>query len=113
MHTLKFLSPAPLALALTATLAATVLAPDARAQTPGAAPWVAGLMPDRRPEAAPTEAALTADAALRQRRLAGVSRPWPGQIERVAEQGRWYSPMFQPGMPGRYDLRALHDPARP
>lgn len=112
MDKLKLPWPTPLALAVAATLAATVLAPDAQAQATGAAPWVAGLTPDRRPEAAPTEAALTADAALRQRRLAGISRPWPGQIERVAEQGRWYSPMFLAGMTGLYDLRGWHRPDR-
>ncbi|HMZ01010.1 MAG TPA: hypothetical protein PLW24_20690 [Burkholderiaceae bacterium] len=69
---------------------------------------VAGLQPDRRPEAAPRQVAPTADAALKQRRLQGVEQPWPGNVERIAEQGAWFSPMFAPGMTGRYDLRGWH-----
>ncbi|MBL0087014.1 MAG: hypothetical protein IPP44_10055 [Ideonella sp.] len=117
MKKLKRLDPWPVALALAAAMLAITQAPEASAQTaqtPRAAPWVAGLTPDRRPEAAPTVAASADDADSRQQRLAGIERPWPGQIERVAaEQGRWYSPLFQPGMPGRYDLRSLHGQARP
>lgn len=69
---------------------------------------VAGLQPDRRPEAAPRLAAVVTDAALKQRRLQGVSQPWPGHVERIAEQGAWFSPMFAPGMTGPYDLRGWH-----
>lgn len=69
---------------------------------------VAGLQPDRRPESAPRLAAHTVDAALKQRRLSGIGQPWPGNVERIAEQGAWYSPMFARGMLGRYDLRGLH-----
>jgi len=72
------------------------------------APWVAGLAPDRRPTDAPRLAAAAPSPALKQQRLAGIAQPWPGNVERIAEQGNWYSPMFAPGMPGRYDLRGLH-----
>lgn len=72
------------------------------------APWVAGLAPDRRPAGAPRLGAATPSPILKQQRLAGISQPWPGNVERIAEQGNWYSPMFAPGMPGRYDLRGLH-----
>ena len=103
----------PLAWALVPLLAATLTAPAALAQATPTAPWVAGLAPDQRPEAAPVLAPLAVDAALQQQRLAGITTPWPGQVARIAEQGRWYSPMFRPGMPGRYDLRGLHGQARP
>jgi hypothetical protein len=92
----------------------TGLAVQAQAQAldaPLAGAPVAGLQPDRRPAAAPRLAAVVADAALKQRRLAGISQPWPGNVERIAEQGTWFSPMFAPGMTGRYDLRGLHPPS--
>ena len=90
----------------------TSLAVQAQAiDAPVAGAPVAGLQPDRRPAAAPRLAAVVADAALKQRRLAGISPPWPGNVERIAEQGAWFSPMFAPGMTGRYDLRGLHPPS--
>jgi hypothetical protein len=92
-----------------AVQAQAVDAPVAGAAVAGAP--VAGLQPDRRPAAAPRLAAVVADAALKQRRLAGISQPWPGNVERIAEQGAWFSPMFAPGMTGRYDLRGLHPPS--
>jgi hypothetical protein len=48
------------------------------------------------------------DPAIKNVRLTGISTPWPGHVERIAEQGNWYSPMFRPGMPGPYDLRGWH-----
>jgi hypothetical protein len=69
---------------------------------------VAGLAPDRRPRAAPVLGASAVDAGTKRQRLQGVSQPWPGNVERVAEQGAWYSPFFHPGMTGPYDLRAWH-----
>jgi hypothetical protein len=84
---------------------AIVLAQDAK-------PPVAGLQPDRRPVSAPVIQFFGVDAALKARRLQGVTAPWPPGVERIAEQGAWFSPMFQPGLTGRYDLRNLHG-ARP
>ena len=69
---------------------------------------VAGLQPDRRPEAAPTVRSVAVDPALKAQRLQGIGKPWPGNVERIAEQGAWYSPMFAPGMPGPYDIRQVH-----
>lgn len=82
------------------------------AAAPTAAPPVAGLKPDRRPEGAAVIQPAAVDAATRNTRLTGISEPWPGNVERIAEQGPWYSPMFRPGMPGPYDLRGWHA-ARP
>lgn len=70
--------------------------------------FVAGLQPDRRPVSAPSVAATPVDEALKLQRLQGIDKPWPGNLETIAAQGNWYSPLFRPGMPGRYDLRGLH-----
>lgn len=80
----------------------------AAAQAVDVAPAVAGLKPDRRPEGAPVVRMAPVDTAGKGARLTGISQPWPGNVERVAEQGSWYSPMFRPGMPGPYDLRGWH-----
>lgn len=69
---------------------------------------VAGLQPDRRPDAAPVVRNDLVDASIKQARLIGITTPWPGNVERIAEQGAWYSPMFRPGMVGPYDLRGWH-----
>lgn len=71
---------------------------------------VAGIGPQGRAPTSPVMRLATVDAAMKGRRLQGVSTPWPGNLARIAEQGVWYSPMFQAGMPGRYDLRQLHGP---
>lgn len=69
---------------------------------------IAGLKPDQRPEAAPVARTEAVDPAIKNVRLTGISTPLPGNVERIAEQGNWYSPMFKPGMPGPYDLRGWH-----
>lgn len=70
--------------------------------------FVAGLQPDRRPASAPSLVAVPVDEGLKVQRLQGIDKPWPGNLEVIAAQGNWYSPLFRPGMPGRYDLRGLH-----
>lgn len=82
-------------------------------QAQAAAPPVAGLKPDRRPEGSPVVAAAPVDPAVKSARLRGISQPWPGNVERIAEQGNWYSPMFHPGMRDPYDLRGLHGTGQP
>lgn len=84
------------------------LAGSLTAQAQSSAPPVAGLKPDRRPEGAPVVLPEPVDAATRNARLTGITTPLPGNVERIAEQGNWYSPMFRPGMPGPYDLRGRH-----
>ena len=71
-------------------------------------PWIAGEEPGRRPAAAPRITEFNATDALAQQRLRGISQPYPGNTAAIARQGAWWSPMFQPGMPGYYDLRNLH-----
>ena len=74
----------------------------------GATMPIAGLKPDRPPEGAPVLRDDTADAAKQKARLTGITKPYPGNVERIAQQGNWYSPMFRPGMHGPYDLRGWH-----
>ena len=71
---------------------------------------IAGLAPDRRPVSAPTITSAPVSNELKAHRLFGVVPPWPGNVERIAEQGNWYSPFFRPGMTGPYDLRGWHLP---
>ncbi len=67
---------------------------------------VAGLMPWQRPAQAPR---LTADPPLdRKVALHGVSEPIPASLKFLDDQGSWYTPFTQPGMPGPYDLRGWH-----
>jgi len=70
--------------------------------------FVAGLQPDRRPTSSPRITAFVAEPSLKATRLKGVSSPLPGNVAEIAAQGAWYSPMFQPGMTGPYDLRQWH-----
>lgn len=72
---------------------------------------IAGLAPDHRPAGAPQLLRQPVGEEMKQQRLRGISKPWPGNVERIAQQGAWYSPMFMPGMNGRYDLRQQHGPA--
>jgi len=73
-----------------------------------ASDFIAGLRPDQRPSEAPRVTAVAVDEPLKAQRLKGISQPWPGNLETIATQGNWYSPLFQPGLPGPYDLRGLH-----
>lgn len=62
--------------------------------------------------AVPRVVAAPLSTANKVERLRGVTHPWPGNVSLIAEQGAWYSPMFQPGMTGRYDVRRLHATAK-
>ena len=71
-------------------------------------PFIAGLQPDRRPAGAPSITTFKVSPELKAARLKGVSAPLPGNVEVIAMQGAWFSPMFRPGMTGPYDLREWH-----
>ena len=82
-------------------------AAGAAAQTGG---YVAGLHPDRRPDAAPpppTEATRTPEQVARA--LHGVEKPVPGNVDLIAATGHWWVPLRQPGMAAPYDLRGWHE----
>lgn len=65
----------------------------------------AGLTPYQRPANAPVIQAFTPDAAWRARALTGIREPIPASLDFLNQQGAWYTPFNQPGMPGYYDLR--------
>lgn len=70
-------------------------------------PPVAGLQPDRRPLGAPVIASFDQTAEWQARALQGIAPP-PAGLDFLKDQGAWYTPFTQPGMPGRYDIRGLH-----
>jgi hypothetical protein len=74
------------------------------------APPVAGLQPDRRPPGAPLIASFEQAAAWQAQALKGIAPPQAG-LDFLKDQGAWYTPFTQPGMPGRYDIRCLHSDA--
>lgn len=69
---------------------------------------IAGLQPDRRPDAAPrlTQAVRTPQQLAQA--LHGIAPPVPGNIELIAATGNWWVPLRHPGMTGAYDLRGWH-----
>jgi hypothetical protein len=76
--------------------------------------YVAGLHPDRRPDAAPqlTDTVRTPDQLARA--LHGIDPPVPGNVESIAATGNEWVPLRHPGMTWPYDLRGWHDaPANP
>lgn len=82
--------------------------PPAAAATP-----VAGLAPFERPEGAPVVKEFRPSPEWRAKALQGVSAPIPATLKFLDDQGAWYSPFLQPGMPGRYDIRGWHAKAAP
>ena len=69
---------------------------------------VAGLRPDKRPAGAPVIERFEQDAAWRAQALWGIAEPQTG-VGFLKDQGAWYTPFNRPNMPGRYDIRHLHD----
>jgi hypothetical protein len=74
--------------------------------------FVAGLAPNQRPADAPVIQEFAPNADWRTQSLAGISEPVPASLDFIDSQGAWYTPFNQPGMPGYYDLRNLHQVAR-
>ena len=71
-------------------------------------PFIAGVRPDRRPEAAPVLKAYDKDAAWYDRALHGVSEPYPYSLKFLEDQGAWFTPFIHPGMTPPYDIRHWH-----
>lgn len=71
-------------------------------------PDVAGLTPYERPSRAPRMPDVVPDPDWRRKALHGVSDPIPSSLDFLQNHGRWYSPFFEPGMTGRYDIRGFH-----
>ncbi|MCG6862357.1 MAG: hypothetical protein LJE70_13940 [Chromatiaceae bacterium] len=86
----------PLVLALMSPLAVVAAYP------------VAGLEPDRRPEAAPVITEVAKQEDWYRRALSGIEPPPLPRLRFLEDQGGWYSPFNHPGMTGRYDIRGWH-----
>jgi hypothetical protein len=82
--------------------------PAGQAPAGGAPRFVAGLAPYERPAGAPAITEFSPSADWRKRALAGVSEPIPKSLGFLDNQGAWYTPFTQPGMPSYYDLRQMH-----
>lgn len=73
--------------------------------------FVAGFAPNQRPADAPTVREFIPNNQQRKQLLTGISEPIPASLGFIDNQGAWYTPFNQPGMPGYYDLRNWHDKA--
>ena len=69
---------------------------------------IAGLVPDRRPESAPTIVNFVQPSGWERRFFHGVGDPRPQSLSWSADQGGWYTPFDRPGMRGPYDIRNWH-----
>lgn len=85
----------------------SLLALSALASSALSAP-IAGLAPHERPAGAPRVAATLVNDAPGSPFLHGVTPPVPPSLNFLRDQGNWYSPFDQPGMPGRYDIRGWY-----
>lgn len=69
---------------------------------------IAGLLPDQRPAGAPVIAKFEATDAWKAQALRGIAEPHNG-LGFLKDQGTWYTPFIHPNLPGRYDIRGLHN----
>lgn len=69
---------------------------------------VAGLRPYQRPAGAPVIERFEATDAWKAKATKGIGEPQTG-IGFLKDQGAWYTPFDRPNLPGRYDIRRLHD----
>lgn len=102
---------APLATPPLAALLATLLAvlPSSPVRAAETAPVVAGLTPYERPAGAPVVRAFAQSPEWLRQATRGIAGALPSGLKFVADQGAWYTPFTEPGMPGYYDIRNLHD----
>lgn len=80
-----------------------------------AAAPVAGLAPFERPAGAPVVRNVARTPEWRAKVTHGIAQPLPSGLAFLNDQGAWYNPFVQPGMPGYYDIRGWHKkaPAKP
>lgn len=69
--------------------------------------FVAGMRPHERPAGAPVMRASNRDRSAA-RQFRGVDLPYPQSLRFAMSHGGWFTPFTEPGMTGRYDLRAYH-----
>lgn len=70
--------------------------------------FVAGLEPSARPATAPVITTFAPADAWKAQALRGIREPHTG-LGFLKDQGAWYTPFNRPNLPGRYDIRGLHD----
>jgi hypothetical protein len=70
--------------------------------------FVAGLNPSVRPANAPVITVFEPADAWKAQALRGIHEPHTG-LGFLKDQGVWYTPFNRPNLPGRYDIRGLHD----
>ena len=73
---------------------------------------VAGLRPDQRPSGAPVIERFEQSDAWKAQALKGITEPQTG-VGFLKDQGAWYTPFNRPNLPGRYDIRHMHDQNKP
>ena len=88
-------------LVIWATLAHSAVA--ASAEIP-----VAGLAPSQRPAGAPRISEAPTNDVPGSPAWHGVTQPIQPSLKFLHDQGNWYTPFDQPGMPGYYDIRGWH-----
>lgn len=69
---------------------------------------VAGTSPSQRLHSAPELSEYRKDQAWYDQALYGVSRPYPGSLRFLEDQGAWHTPFRHPGMLAPYDIRDWH-----
>lgn len=69
---------------------------------------IAGLAPYERPAGAPVVKSVGMTPEARAQATRGVAQPLPPGLGFLNDQGAWYTPFTQPGMPGVYDIRGMH-----
>ncbi len=69
---------------------------------------IAGTQPSERPAGAPVIREVQKPEGWYAKALTGISQPYPPSLKFLEDQGHWYTPFNQPGMPGRYDIRGWY-----
>jgi hypothetical protein len=69
--------------------------------------FIAGLVPDQRPDGAPVITVFEQTPAWQAQALRGITPP-PTGLEFLKYQGAWYTPFIYPNLKGHYDIRGLH-----
>jgi hypothetical protein len=73
---------------------------------------IAGLTPGERPAGAPVMKEPVRGKGWDAAFFKGVDKPYPASLSWSRDQGSWYTPFNNPGMPGRYDIRGWHKAAK-
>jgi len=69
---------------------------------------IAGVKPHARPDGAPVIQKTEHDKVWFEQAMTGVETPYPKSLGFIKNQGNWYTPFANPGIPGPYDIRGWH-----